>query len=190
MRLTNKMKENLVHVITCTLTFPQTVKEIEKELDTLMDSIMPKDVKEFYKKYPSLEYRESFFYHISSSMHPEYTFNKSYPVPEKGLLCIDFTKEIFKDDSDTVIKIKQFIHEKYKQYKEWQDARRLLYRTIMQFNTDKQLLDTYPEFAKYFEKAGIATCTKNLPALTGVTTVLKKYGFNEEPDKHTEEEKA
>ena len=74
MCLTKDMKSSLVHVIVSTLTFPQTVEEIQKEFNELVEKYLPEDVRKFRKKCPTALIRDRLHWH-KCKLHPDYNFN-------------------------------------------------------------------------------------------------------------------
>ena len=178
MRLTKDMKSSLVHVIVSTLTFPQTVEEIQKEFNELVEKYLPEDVREFRKKYPTALIRDRLHWH-KCKLHPDYNFNDGVYTGDYS-----FLREILAQPEHPFT---IWHTAKMKQMEEWETMVNDLTNTILQFTTDKQLRETYPEFQQYFNKAGITPSISKLPALTGVTTSLKKYGFKEPTGKHTED---
>lgn len=178
MRLTKDMKSSLVHVIISTLTFPQTVEEIQKEFNELVEQSLPEDVRKFRKKYPTALLRDSLDRH-KCKLHPDHSFNDSVCTGN-----YNFFREILAQPEHPFT---IWHTAKMKQMEEWRTMVNDLTNTIHQFTTDKQLRETYPEFQQYFNKAGITPSISKLPALTGVTTSLKKYGFKEPTGKHTED---
>lgn len=178
MRLTKDMKSSLVHVIVSTLTFPQTVEEIQKEFNELVEKSLPEDVRKFRKKYPTALHRDRLDLH-KSKLHPDHSFNDSVCTGNYS-----FFREILAQPEHPFT---IWHTAKMKQMEEWRTMVNDLTNTIHQFTTDKQLRETYPEFQQYFNKAGITPSISKLPALTGVTTSLKKYGFKEPTGKHTED---
>lgn len=178
MRLTKDMKNSLVRVIVSTLTFPQTVDEIQKEFDKLVEQSLPDDICEFRKKHPTALVRDNLKW-TTSHFHPDYHFNDYYCTGN-----YNFFREILAQPEHPFT---IWYTAKMQQMEDWETMVRDLSNTIHQFTTDKQLREAYPEFQQYFNKAGITPSISNLPALTGVTTALKKYGFKEPVGKHTEE---
>lgn len=178
MRLTKDMKSSLVRVIVSTLTFPQTVEEIQKEFDELVEQSLPEDVRKFRKKYPTALLRDSLDWH-KCKLHPDHSFNDSVCTGNYNF----FSEILAQPEHPFTI----WHTAKMKQMEEWRTMVNDLNNTIHQFTTDKQLRETYPEFQQYFNKAGITPSISKLPALTGVTTSLKKYGFKEPTGKHTED---
>lgn len=178
MRLTKDMKSALVRVIVSTLTFPQTVKEIQKEFDDLVEQSLPEDVRKFRRKHPNALLRDSLDWN-KSRLHPDHIFNESVCTGN-----YNFFREILAQPEHPFT---IWHTAKMKQMEEWRVMVNDLNNTIHQFTTDKQLRETYPEFQQYFNKAGITPSVSKLPALTGVTTALKKYGFKEPVGKHTED---
>lgn len=178
MRLTKDMKSALVRVIVSTLTFPQTVKEIQKEFNELVEQSLPKDMRKFRKKYPTALLCANLDWQ-NSELHPNHRFNESVCTGN-----YNFFREILAQPEHPFT---IWHTAKMKQMEEWRTMVNELNNTIHQFTTDKQLRETYPEFQQYFNKAGITPSISKLPALTGVTTSLKKYGFKEPTGKHTED---
>lgn len=178
MRLTKDMKSSLVHVIVSTLTFPQTVEEIQKEFNELVEQSLPEDVREFRNKYPTALLRDSLDRH-KCRLHPDHSFNDNVCTGT----CHFFREILAQPEHPFTI----WHTAKMKQMEEWKTMVNDLTNTINQFTTDKQLRETYPEFQQYFNKAGITPSISKLPALTGVTASLKNYGFKEPTGKHTED---
>lgn len=178
MRLTKDMKNSLVQAIVSTLVFPQTVEEIQKEFNDLVEQSLPEDIRKFRKKYPTALLRDSLGWN-QSKLHPNHRFNESVSTGNYRF----FNEILEQPEHPFTIWYKA----KKKQLAEWQEMIDDLTNTINQFTTDKQLRETYPEFQQYFNKAGITPSISKLPALTGVTTSLKKYGFKEPTGKHTED---
>lgn len=178
MRLTKDMKSSLVRVIVSTLTFPQTVDEIQKEFDELVEQSLPDDIRKLRKKRPTALLRDSLGW-TQSHLHPDHHFNDSYTTGNYNFFCETL--------ADPKHPFTVWHTAKMQQMEDWRTMVRDLSNTIHQFTTDNQLRETYPEFQPYFNKAGITPSISKLPVLTGVITTLKKYGFKEPVGKHTEE---
>lgn len=201
MRLTIAMKESLFNIIKNQTQNPFTdKKEVELE-DRLAELILSKNPAyahyiEAYKNKDYLTYtdklivrsskgNEVFRLYVKNLPHSGYLY-EIVEKPRYYYCIIENNTVILDKDFEPLIKEILALAEEVQEYL---DALDNLKCTINSCNTDKQLSEMYPEFIKYFNKAGIVQkANKQVPSVLGLPQSLTKFGLVLESQKESIEE--
>lgn len=201
MRLTLTMKENLFNIIKNQTQHPFTDKKENELQHRLAELILSKNPAyasyiEAYKNKDYLTYTDKLI--VRSSKGNEVFRIYVENLPHSGYLYETFEKQRYYYciiENNTKILDKDFeplIQEMLslaEEVQEYLDALDNLKHTINSCTTDKQLAEMYPEFIKYFNKAGIVQKTnKQLPSVLGLPQSLTKFGLVLESQRESIEE--
>lgn len=199
MRLTKAMKFSLLNVIRNKTKHPFKVQEdsITKELQDYIYKKEPvfKQYLDLYETPPFHRFREDLLINSKSDqliylIVPSHYYIKgligqvkSYKRSEFPVVDKNPDYEIDSDFEPIYNKLVQLSED----CEEYENVLSNLAITIDNCTTDTQLSEMYPEFVKYFNKAGITKtpATKQLPATLGLPDALIKFGLEIE----TKEEK-
>lgn len=201
MRLTVAMKEALFNIIKNQTQHPFTDKkevELQNKLAELILSKNPAYASyiEAYKNKDYLAYTanlivrsskgyEAFRLYVKNLPHLEYLY-EIFEKQHSYYCIIENTTKIFNKDFEPIIKEILSLAEEVQEYLDTLDN---LKHTINSCTTDKQLAEMYPEFIKYFNKAGIVQkANKQLPSVLGLPQSLTKFGLVLESQKESIEE--
>lgn len=194
MRLTKEMKSNLINIIVNKTQSPSGLK-LEKLADEVQQWIF--DTNPLFKDFLKTYYENSpytFREHIYV-LHKGDRMAGIYLIAPRPLLTkilndnsynffIKEGMEVQEDFKPLYDKLIQLAKEQY----EYNETIKNLSDTIMSCTTDTALADMYPDFVKYFNKAGICTKAKaSLPAKLGLPQALEKFGLQLESSKKESE---